>query len=138
MSDYKKYIDITKKIENVVNKYKIEKGLLIIQSLNSDTSFFRTNDEKSIYDLENQINYIFPRFFMNKDESKLLSVFSNNLIGNTIEVPIIGSKISLGLNECVYVLNLQRNKEVKLYISILSNNDLYQEGLNIVMLDFQS
>ena len=101
--------DITSKVEKIVSKNKIEKGLVSIYSKHSTSAIvINENEVGLIEDFENYLNRIVleDNYKHNHIDNNARSHIQSFLLGNSISIPIINSKIDLGTWQSIFFVEL--------------------------------
>lgn len=102
-------VDISSKVEKIVSENKIEKGLVSIYSKHSTSAIvINENEDGLIEDFKNYLNKIVleDNYKHNHIDNNAKSHIQSFLLGNSISIPIINSKIDLGTWQSIFFVEL--------------------------------
>ena len=102
-------VDISSKVEKIVSENKIEKGLVSIYSKHSTSAIvINENEDGLIEDFKNYLNKIVleDKYKHNHIDNNAKSHIQSFLLGNSISIPIINSKIDLGTWQSIFFVEL--------------------------------
>lgn len=102
-------VDISSKIEKIVSENNIKEGLISIYSKHSTSAIvINENEFGLVEDFKNYLNKIVLEddYEHNHIDNNARSHIQSFLLGNSISVPIINSKIDLGTWQSIFFVEL--------------------------------
>ena len=117
-------IDITEKVEAVLEKSEIKNGILFANSLHNTAALIIQENDPSIFkDLEKSLEKIFPlnEKYEHSYEGNVNATahLKNSLLGNSISVPIENGKLQLGTWQRIMFIELFEPRNRKVIITII-------------------
>lgn len=117
-------IEITKSIEELISKNKIQKGIAVITTEHTTTSIrLNENEPKLLKDIEENLEKIIPEkenYHHNGNDNNAHSHLQALLMGASESIPIKNSKLVLGTWQKILFIELDGPRERKFTVSIIS------------------
>jgi len=122
---YFQYINITDKIQNIVNKSKINDGMVFVNSAHNTATVIMQEADSTIHeDTKEIVDGLIPmnRKYKHSYEGNINATahIKNQLIGNSnLTIPVKDGKLVLGTWQQVFFLELLESRNRKIIISII-------------------
>ena len=117
------FVDITEKVEEVLNKSKIRNGILFANSIHNTAALIIQENDPSIFaDLKKSLEKIFPmnEKYEHSYEGNINATahLKNCLLGNSVSIPVENGKLKLGTWQRIIFIELfePRNRKVEITI----------------------
>jgi secondary thiamine-phosphate synthase enzyme len=118
------FIDLTEKIEKIVEKSKIKNGILTVNSLHNTAALIIQENDPSIFeDLRSSLEKFFPSNakYAHSYEGNINATahLKNSLLGSSVSVPIENGKLRLGTWQRIIFVELFEQRNRKVIITII-------------------
>ena len=114
--DTQKYVDITAKVEDIVNKSKVKDGVCIIFSIGSTSGIIlNENEPMLIKDIENALEIVSDPDKIYNHSENAFSHIRSSIAGNNHIIPIEDGQLVRGTWQDILVFNFdirERHREV--------------------------
>jgi len=117
-------IDITKKIQEAVNKTGIKDGIVVVYTKHTTTALIINENEEGLKeDILFLLNKLIPaseNYKHNKIDNNADSHLRSILLGNSLVIPLVNSKLGLGTWQRVFFVELDGPRSRTIYVKVIS------------------
>lgn len=128
--DRLQFMDLTKRVRDLLRQYKIKHGLVILNSLHTTTALFINEwQETLLHDLRTLLDRLVNErdgyrhndpHYSDCDRGNADSHLRSLLLGRQLSVPIVDGEMSLGTFESIIFAELDGPKERQIQLQVLA------------------
>jgi secondary thiamine-phosphate synthase enzyme len=128
--DRLQFMDLTKRVRDLLQRYKIKQGLVILNSLHTTTALFINEwQEALLHDLRMLLDRLVVQgdgyrhndsSYSDCDRNNADSHLRSLLLGRQLSVPVVDGEISLGTFESIIFAELDGPRERQIQLQILA------------------
>lgn len=128
--DRLQFMDLTKRVRDLLRRYKIKHGLVILNSLHTTTALFINEwQEALLHDLRTLLDRLVNErdgyrhndpHYSDCDRGNADSHLRSLLLGRQLSVPIVDGEMSLGTFESIIFAELDGPKERQIQLQVLA------------------
>ncbi|HWQ70367.1 MAG TPA: secondary thiamine-phosphate synthase enzyme YjbQ [Patescibacteria group bacterium] len=131
--DRLQFMDLTKRVRDLLQGYKIKQGLIILNSLHTTTALFINEwQEALLHDIQVLMDRLVGQgdgyrhndpSYSDCDRSNAASHLRSLLLGRQLSVPVVDGEMSLGIFESIIFAELDGPRERQIQLQILAEKE---------------
>lgn len=128
--DRLQFMDLTKRVRDLLQGYKVKQGLIVLNSLHTTTALFINEwQEALLHDLQILLDRLVGQrdgyrhndpSYSDCDRSNAASHLRSLLLGRQLSVPVVDGEMSLGTFESIIFAELDGPRERQIQLQILA------------------
>lgn len=131
--DRLQFMDLTKRVRDLLQRYEIKQGLVILNSLHTTTALFINEwQEALLHDIQALMDRLVGQAdgyrhndpsYSDCDRSNAASHLRSLLLGRQLSVPVVDGEMSLGTFESIIFAELDGPRERQIQLQILAKKE---------------